>query len=981
MYAGFSNEIKKKRSTWLIKVYNPKEIEKKWQDRWEQAKIFEANPDPQKQKFFITSPYPYASGPSHIGHGRSFINGDVFARYYRAKGYNVLYPMAFHITGTPVLAISSSIKRASKATFTRMSQYVSLHTKDQEKILEIVESFGDPWNVVNYFSKTTKVDFKSIGMSLDWRREFTTGDKIYNKFIEWQFSRLKDNGYIEKGEYPILYCPRDKNAVGEDDISRGDELDLRINEFICIKFPFENGFLVASTLRPETIYGVTNLWIKPDGEYVQASINNEIWFISMKAVSLLKNQNKEVKILKTFKGEEIIGRKAKNVNGIKEILILPGDFVDTSTATGVVYSVPAHAPYDYIALIDLMKNKTLIEKFNLDKREIELIYPIQIIELKGMAEVPAKVYCEKYNVETQNDTQKLDLATKENYKDEFYNGVLNKRCFKYKGMKVNEAAKQVSKELIEENRADKLYIPMTKDLFCRCGEEVIVSILKNQWFLNFQSGDWKEKAFACLNNMKITPSKYRRNFEKVFNWLEKRPCARKRGLGTKLPFNREWIIESLSDSTIYMAFYTISHKIRQYKIKPEQLIPEFFDFIFLEKGDIKNLSKIINIGEKILKELQEEFLYWYPVDHRHTAIMHISNHLSFYIFHHVAIFPEKNWPKALTLIEPVIIEGQKMGKSKGNVISLAEIQQKYSADLFRFYISHGADFGAHMDFRVREIDSVKNHIQKFYKFVSDKIRESKNTLEEFKVINTLYSKVMLSKIIRKFIEAERSLKEFNVRRYLQISFYEIFNVIKDFFQYTDDKNDFLIIFKIIYIDWLKILSLTIPHLCEELWELSGYQGFISAQIWGDFNRGYVDDELEVEFRYIENVVEDILNIKKLLKTQKSNKIYLYTASKWMYEILEVIRLKKDNFNLIIAELKKDQDLMRNKQLIPYLKTQLEERIYEKELPKVDEVNLLEQFKSYIEKRVNCSILINSKFDPKQKSQVAKPFKPGLFIDS
>jgi len=101
-------------------MYDPKQIEKKWQDKWEQAKIFEADPIANKKKIFITSPYPYASGPSHIGHGRSFVNGDVFARYYRAKGYNVLYPMAFHITGTPVLAISSSIERNDKVTIERM---------------------------------------------------------------------------------------------------------------------------------------------------------------------------------------------------------------------------------------------------------------------------------------------------------------------------------------------------------------------------------------------------------------------------------------------------------------------------------------------------------------------------------------------------------------------------------------------------------------------------------------------------------------------------------------------------------------------------------------------------------------------------------------------------------------------------------------------------------------------------------------------
>ncbi|KKK61370.1 hypothetical protein LCGC14_3015010 [marine sediment metagenome] len=141
--------------------------------------------------------------------------------------------MAFHITGTPVLAISSSINRNDKEIIERMREYVSLHTNDPKEIEIMLETFKKPWNILNYFSKTMKTDFNSIGMSLDWRREFTTGDLIYNKFIEWQYLHLKERGYIEKGEYPILYCPQDNNAVGEDDISSGDELDLSINEYVC----------------------------------------------------------------------------------------------------------------------------------------------------------------------------------------------------------------------------------------------------------------------------------------------------------------------------------------------------------------------------------------------------------------------------------------------------------------------------------------------------------------------------------------------------------------------------------------------------------------------------------------------------------------------------------------------------------------------------------------------------------------------------
>ncbi|MHA1627609.1 MAG: class I tRNA ligase family protein, partial [Candidatus Baldrarchaeia archaeon] len=85
-------------------------IEAKWQKKWEKAKIFEADPDPSKEKFFLTVPYPYTSGALHIGHGRTYTIGDIIARFKRMQGYNVLWPMAFHITGTPIEGISARIR-------------------------------------------------------------------------------------------------------------------------------------------------------------------------------------------------------------------------------------------------------------------------------------------------------------------------------------------------------------------------------------------------------------------------------------------------------------------------------------------------------------------------------------------------------------------------------------------------------------------------------------------------------------------------------------------------------------------------------------------------------------------------------------------------------------------------------------------------------------------------------------------------------
>lgn len=89
-------------------------IEEKWQKRWAEARIFECDPDPKKEKFFITVAYPYPNSPQHIGHGRTYTLADAHARYMRMKGFNVLFPMAFHYTGTPILAMSRRLREGDE---------------------------------------------------------------------------------------------------------------------------------------------------------------------------------------------------------------------------------------------------------------------------------------------------------------------------------------------------------------------------------------------------------------------------------------------------------------------------------------------------------------------------------------------------------------------------------------------------------------------------------------------------------------------------------------------------------------------------------------------------------------------------------------------------------------------------------------------------------------------------------------------------
>ena len=360
-----------------------KQIEKKWQREWEENHVFEPKVEEGKPKFFLTVPIPYTSGPLHIGHGRTNLIGDIIARYKRLSNYNVLWPMGFHITGTPVLSISDRIKNGDKEAIELYKKYIKLYEKDEKKVNEILESFRDPKNVADFFASHDSQDFKGLGFSIDWRRKFNTGEKFYNKFVEWQFKKLHDLNLLTRGKHPVLYSPIDESAVGEDDIKDGDTNKVEILEYTIIKFKFEDGYIIASTLRPETIFGVTNIWVNKNGEYVKAKVDGEIWYLSKEGLEKLKYQKRNVKGIKQIDGRYFLNKEVKIFE--KNYPILPAEFVDTDNATGFVYSVPAHAPYDYAALRDLNSN----------------IKPIKIIEIENFKGIPAEEIVDRMKIKNQ----------------------------------------------------------------------------------------------------------------------------------------------------------------------------------------------------------------------------------------------------------------------------------------------------------------------------------------------------------------------------------------------------------------------------------------------------------------------------------------------------------------------------------------------------------------------------------------------------
>ncbi|MDQ3984408.1 MAG: leucine--tRNA ligase, partial [Thermoproteota archaeon] len=512
-------------------------IEEKWRHRWDEQQIFNSDPDFSKEKYFITVAYPYPNSPQHIGHGRTYTLADAHARYMRMKGYNVLFPMGFHYTGTPILGMSRRIASGDKELLETF-QYIYHVSEDA------IKSFVEPIKIASYFHNEIKLGMKEMGYSIDWRREFTTIDKLYSKFISWQFNTLRKKGLIVQGSHPVGWCPKDQNPVSQHDTIGDVEPDF--NEYILIKFKLDDGYIIpTATLRPETIYGVTNLWVNPNVEYVRIQIDNERWIVSKEAARKLEFLNHKVAVESSIYGKEIIGKYVEDPIRKVSIPLYPASFVESNNGTGIVMSVPGHAPYDFQAIEDLKKNISLDNEFVGLKVDV---IPITIIGSDGYYYAdandnilisPAAKIVSKFKVKDQDDPQ-LEKATNELYSHEYYKGKMLQNTGKYKGMPVSVAKDMIKNEIVSNGIAEIMFELINKPVRCRCGTECLVKILNDQWFINYGDKKWKKLAHECINKMDIVPEEIRQEFNYVIDWLRERACARKSGLGTKLPLDQDW---------------------------------------------------------------------------------------------------------------------------------------------------------------------------------------------------------------------------------------------------------------------------------------------------------------------------------------------------------------------------------------------------------------------------------------------------------
>lgn len=935
-----------------------KAVEEKWRRKWEETRLFESDPD-HRPKYYITVAYPYPNSPQHVGHGRTYTIADVHARYKRMQGYNVLFPMAFHYTGTPILAMARRVSEGDE-------ELIRTFTDVYHVPKDALKDFGDPLAMARYFHGEIKEGMKEMGYSIDWRREFTTIDPVYSKFIEWQFRTLRKKGYISQGTHPVGWCPKDMSPVGQHD-TLGDK-EPEIVEYTMIKFRLDEMVLPTATLRPETVYGVTNIWVNPNADYVIARVGDERWVVSPRCFEKLKYLEFGPMGEGTVKGSELVGRYVENPVNDSRVPVLPARFVDSREGSGVVMSVPAHAPYDYQALKDTGSE----------------IKPISIIETKGYSEIPARDVVEKFGVRDQKD-ERLEGATKELYLTEFSKGRM-KGNTPFAGMGVRDARELVKSILIEKGDAVRFYEIANKPVICRCGTEVLVKIFRNQWFINYGDGKWKRAARGCLSRMRIVPEEVKQEFENTIEWLREKACARKFGLGTKLPWDRDWIIESLSDSVIYMAYYTIVKELRRREIRAENLGDDVFDYIFLGEGDPSEIASRHGLSLKDLKALREEFLYYYPLDSRHSGRDLIPNHLTFFIFNHAAIFPKELWPRQIVVNGSVLMEGKKMSKSLGNILPLRDAIKHYGADSLRLAILITAELLTDANFSLSTMRTMSERLQRLYSEAlefKDLEAAEPSSREDAWILNKL------QRLIKRVTE---SMEQMRIREALHLV---LFDFEQDLQRYrrrkmkkpNEDPSMVATLKRVMEVR-VRLLAPMAPFTSEEVWELIGGKGFVSIAEWPKPEESLIDERLEADEGLIQSLLDDTRSIISLIKGGR--RVIYYTASDWKWRVYEMALSKGLGLGeLVRASMGGGADgreaVWYSKELLKALSTMPDdERERRKRLGRLDEYKVIKDAKPYLEKELSCIVEVyrenGEKYDPNRRARLSKPYRPAIFIE-
>ncbi|KAH9385928.1 leucyl-tRNA synthetase [Nematocida major] len=414
----------------------------------------------------------------------------------------------------------------------------------------------------------------------------------------------------------------------------------------------------------------------------------------------------------------------------------------------------------------------------------------------------------------------------------------------------------------------RYYEPESK-VVSRSGAECIVALV-DQWHINYGEDSWKALAQECVDSMNIT-RETREALNFGLGWLSKWACSRSYGLGTNLPWDKQYVIDSLSDSTIYMAFYTVKHLLSKDIFGEEPLVDrdavnyDFWEAIFGD-GDVPESVR----KHPSVVRMREEFEYFYPVDLRTSAKDLTNNHLLFFVYNHVSLFRRELWPQKIFTNGHVLLDNEKMSKSTGNFLTGEEAIVKFSADAVRLTLASGGDTDQDSNFSQQACNAATLRLSKLSKSLAQalegvrfsslqkKIEELEASLKEELGLEFTEDSFMFNRVLSIKNSTIDAFENVMFREGLMHGFYALEPLIEQHSRTSQNK-------KLILYAWLVFAALNfpiVPHVTEHALMRATENPFVASEI---LRRSEVAQSIVEMGEWIDKV---IAHTKKTLARQK-----------------------------------------------------------------------------------------------------------------
>lgn len=730
--------------------YDFAKVEKKWQDRWDEKKVFVASEDRTKKKFYALVEFPYPSGAGmHVGHIKAYGGLEVIARKKRMEGYNVLFPIGFDAFGLPTenYAIKTGI-HPRKVTDTN------------------IERFTD--------------QLKKVGFSFDWTKVIDTTDENYYKWTQWIFLKMFEHGLAFRDKTLVNYCPSCKVVLSNED-SQGGKCDichsdvvqkskdvwyLRITEyadkllqglekvdylpnaklqqqhwigkstgaFVNFTIAGTDEKLRVYTTRPDTLFGVTFMVIAPEHPLIEkyaAQIKNKADLDAYREASAKKSEFERTQLVKDKTGVRIDGLEAVNPVTGGNIPIYISDYVMMGYGTGAIMAVPAHDQRDW---------------------EFAKKFGINIIQVIKGGDIEKEPYTE--------DGEMVNSGFLNGYKD-----------------KKSAIAKMI--EYLEEKGI---------------GEKGVQYKMKD-WAFNRQRYWGEPIPIVHCPHCGLVPVPYEE-------------------LPLRLPEVENFEPGTDGESPLAKIDSFVNCKCpkcggdakRETDTMPQWAGSSWY---FLRYIDPNN-DKVFADAEKLK--------YWMPVDWYNGGMEHVTRHLIYSRFWHKFLYDigevPCDEPYMKRTAQGLILgpDGEKMSKSKGNVVDPLDVVEKYGADVLRTYILFMGDYGQATPWSDNSVKGCKRFLDRVWG-LNGIVRDGKGYTPS---METAFHQTI------KKVSSDYDAMKFNTAIAALMT---LINRIYDEGSLTKKElSDFLI-----------LLNPVAPHMTEEMWEMNGFDGMLCEQKWVEYD--------------------------------------------------------------------------------------------------------------------------------------------------